>query len=333
MIKKMLFAVFLLSLFNIFYTKTSTAVTIGNENYIICPITTSGGGASETPSGNYKLFTVIGQPAIGDSIGTGYQLELGLYDECNTFVLLQAPYFKTFSYAGDLNYFNIFWDADYLLSDLDPNREVVVECFLNGIQQCVPFPFTQNPGSGTCAVPNPDYDFGVSPNGATNDVLCEIYDPDSPFLLRRIPGTFLPIAFGVTVPPTITTTVNEPFTLTINIENKGLLTDNYTIGIVSDTPNLVNIERNVSSITNVKTYEIESTYARIFLRATDPPASIRVNVTSITSCQQQCISRIIPITIQGGEHSLPEFDSIGIIQIITIAMLVFAVVNLKKTYL
>ncbi|MDI6798532.1 MAG: hypothetical protein QMD12_00835 [Candidatus Aenigmarchaeota archaeon] len=318
MIKRFLFAIFLLFLLNIFYTKTSTAVSISSQNYRICPIITAGGGMSV--GSNYKLFSVIGQPTISNSSSNSYKLELGLYDECNTLLLLYSPYFETLSYAGDMNYFNIFWRAGYPILSFNPNRELAVECYLNSNQRCIPFPFIQNPGSGTCAVYKPQYEFGTSPDGTVNNVSCKVYDPNIG-LFRWRNESFIPVAFDVSVLPLITLAVGQPFSLQIIVKNKGLITDNYTVVVSSNSPILL-IEHGNTTIVGLKSEESEETYARINILAA-VPASLDINVTSAVSG----LKKKITMEIRGGMMSLSELDFIGVAQIILIATLLFAYLN------
>ena len=103
----------------------------------------------------------------------------------------QFPNLKNMKISGDLNYFNVFWVSQHY----DTRKDLNVECVLNceprddpacvanctsdfskctKEQQCIPFPFRQIAGKGSCTVPTPNYDFSE-----VNKLVCRIYDPEN----------------------------------------------------------------------------------------------------------------------------------------------------------
>jgi len=237
-----------------------------------------------------------------------------------------------FYFSGDLNYFNNFWTLNYPYL----KRSASVKCALNcdpskiscpANSQCIPYPYKQDPGKGTCAVPNPIYNFSVP-----NSVGCLVYDTNLP---QRVYSSynyaFNSVNFDVSVPPTVAITVGQSFSLPINLKNIGLLADDYTVELKTSTPNTVLIEGNTSIIPGLKTNSTGDINFRITLLASGS-ASVTINVTSLVSCRyspQGCLSKSVVLTLQGGVNNLPDFDSIGVLQIVAIsAILVF--VSFKK---
>jgi hypothetical protein len=108
----------------------------------------------------------------------------------------QAPEFQTFNFTGTQKYFNVFWNVRY---PSGMSKQIAVECTLNCDpnpngknqncncnpstgkclkgQMCLPYPYTQMPGAGSCTVANPVYNYtGV------NEIICRVYDPENPNL-------------------------------------------------------------------------------------------------------------------------------------------------------
>jgi len=86
-----------------------------------------------------------------------------------------TPYFSDFSYSGHVNYFNIFWNVNYISTskinisctlDCDPRMQ---NCVVGQI--CTPYPVTQYPGNGGCTVLNPVYNFTRK-----NKIVCKLTD-------------------------------------------------------------------------------------------------------------------------------------------------------------
>jgi len=264
-----------------------------------------------------------------------------IYDSKTFTVSPDYPYPMNFSYAAHLDYFNIWWKGKYQDGSCFPDRELAVECFLNDRydRPALPFPFKITPDKeGTCAVAgardiyNFTKDLTVSYAASVlNTISCKFYDPAHPWIFSWTNRTFRPIAFESTVPPTVSITTGKPFSLVMHVKNLGLLTDNYTVELIPNTPSVVSIEDSFSVISGVKTNSIGDAYTKITMLAA-VSTTITINVTSLTSCQYSsaCISKIITLTIQGGVNSLPDFDAFAIIQIVAVAAIILALVNLKK---
>lgn len=232
-----------------------------------------------------------------------------------------TPIFTKFLYSGDLNYFNVFWNIRFTSGR---TKEVTIECYLNDVQKCIPFPFKQKPNSGTCSVVRPNYNYGNSPQGTPNKISCFAHDSRNIYNSVWKNSTFSPIAFEIFVSPA-TVTVGQSFPLQINTKNNGLLTDNYTVSIevAPAHKQFVSIEQNESKIINVKTGEVGSGYARLTVLAS-------VTSITITSRSKSEISGIVAsqdIIIKSGAHSMPEFDFYSLIQIILISSLILKFKN------
>jgi hypothetical protein len=78
-----------------------------------------------------------------------------------------------FNITGYKEYLNVFWYAKY---PSDSQRQLAVNCTFYGktTQLCIPYPYYQPPGKGSCSVANPDYDY-TRPNNIT----CRTYDPNN----------------------------------------------------------------------------------------------------------------------------------------------------------
>jgi hypothetical protein len=97
-----------------------------------------------------------------------------------------APSFKSFTYSGDINYFNVFWNAQWSSNNPNPNGRIIVKCILGcdprtevcncipgtanqNCQLCLPYPFDQPPGEGSCTVSNPNYNYATK-----NKIICRV---------------------------------------------------------------------------------------------------------------------------------------------------------------
>ena len=249
------------------------------------------------------------------------------YDSATMDVLPDYPFSTTFFYSGDLNYLNSFWTAEYQSRSCYPDRLLAVECYLNDdyANPCLPYPAKVSPGEGTCSVPGPAYDYGNSHTGRDNDLSCMFYDPEHPWLLSWTNRTFKPIAFDAFVSP-VATTIGKTFNLPVQVKNLGLLTDNYTVDVVPNRPDLVWVDPSTNSITKVETNQTGVTYFRLIILTTSVPLQLSVTVTSDISGISYTLP---PILIKTGMSSLPDFGLLGIIQIIVISSIVFAIVKFK----
>jgi len=122
-------------------------------------------------NGQTQSCTVGGQP------GT-QTCENCQWGECK---LPDKPEFVggTFTIAGYIEYLNAFWDARYPSGS---QRQLAVNCTFYGktAQPCVPNPYIQPPGKGSCTVPNPNYDYTKE-----NTITCRVYDPANPSLYNE----------------------------------------------------------------------------------------------------------------------------------------------------
>jgi len=102
-----------------------------------------------------------------------------------------GPYFKNFTYVGDQNYFNVFWNARWPSLSQNPTKYINVTCILgcdprtetepcncnpttatcSKGQMCLPYPFYQPPGEGSCTVSDPNYDYA-----AKNKIICHVFN-------------------------------------------------------------------------------------------------------------------------------------------------------------
>ncbi|MDI6798537.1 MAG: hypothetical protein QMD12_00860 [Candidatus Aenigmarchaeota archaeon] len=242
-------------------------------------------------------------------------------------ILPDFPFATKFDYRGMvyLDYFNILLKSSYQPGSCSPNRTIKVECYVENKEGVCPiliFPGEEH----VCTVSSPPYDFGScdNPEGKENTASCKFYDPAHPWLFSWRNETFIPVAFEVTVLPPITLTVGQPFSLPITVKNRGLITDNYTV-VVSSNSHLLLVEAGNTTIVSLKYGESGETYARINILAA-VSASIDINITSAVSC----LNKKITIVIEGGMMSLSEFDFIGVVQIILIAALLFALLIFKN---
>jgi hypothetical protein len=222
-----------------------------------------------------------------------------------------SPDFERLFLSGDSDYLNVFWNT------IGPSG-VTVDCYLNGVFGCS---WTGSPGIGTCAIPNPNYI--INKNFAPNNISCVIYDACSPGAYTWRNETFYPIAFTVTMPSTIKTTVGRTQEIPITVKNIGLLTDNYSINVTAIQPNLVYVVHGYGTTGN-----LFGDYYNGINQSKTIPAELKVlsNILStnvnITVKSQFGVDESKEIIIMSEESSLPEFDFYGIFQIVILTMLV-----------
>jgi hypothetical protein len=94
-----------------------------------------------------------------------------------TTTLPDSPYFvgATFNITAYIEYLNVFWEARYPVAP----RTLAVNCTFYGksVQDCMPIPYIQPPGKGSCTVSSPAYNYT-----SQNEVRCRVYDPANPSL-------------------------------------------------------------------------------------------------------------------------------------------------------
>jgi hypothetical protein len=243
-----------------------------------------------------------------------------------------------FTFSGNPNYLNVFWNSTYEGKtavgcgfECDP---AIYPCeLLPEFYKCIPYPFIQIGGAGSCSFVNPPYKYDTD-----NTFTCLGYDVDNPTKYAKRTIVFRPIDFGVVAPSSIGATVGQSFDLQITLINTGLFTDSFTVDVTSGSPVPLSIEpssfvigplkgmsypyRGGVTSTNVKVAVLASTVASIYL-------DIKVcSVTNNTICNILPIMQPTSVEIKTGVSSLPDFSWFGIIQIIALsAVCLFA---LKK---
>jgi len=145
----------------------------------------------------------------------------------------------------------------------------------------------------------------------------------------------------------ISTTVGKSIDLPIYVQNLGLLPDTYNVTVAYPgedvNPNIIKIENAKSQTEQLSTYEIGKTSARLtLLSATAGSITLRVYVMSSSDAtynpSSTCISssecsylgenyyclsgkcaRYTEVIVRTGMASLPEFNWLGLLQIILLA--------------
>ena len=117
-----------------------------------------------------------------------------------------------------------------------------------------------------------------------------------------------------------TATVGETIKLPIYVKNLGVLEDNYTISVTSTSPSIY-IQDQSLLISSLKTNEIKSVFSRMTLTVGGSDTNVVVTATSAT---KPSYSQTKTLTIKSGLANLPDFDYLGIVQIMIISTAVFA---------
>ncbi len=234
----------------------------------------------------------------------------------------QSPHIGFFGFSGDTSAFTTDWEAFY--PDDNPAREMKVKCGLNcdpEIQDCsqvqgkacLPYdaPQTGDVKKGSCSVLSPAYDFST-----TNRIICLFYDPANSALKTRTSNDFTPADFDARTSNKITTTVGKAVELKIDISNKGLIPDSYTITLtppnaVDATPStittgLIGPGKTVSATTSVTPL-------------VDTNGKLDITITSGASPKSQTLK----VQLEPGFFALPEFELPGLIQIMILAGAVY----------
>lgn len=133
---------------------------------------------------------------------------------------------------------------------------------------------------------------------------------------------FYSLKFDFWVGEISTATVGETIRLPIYVKNLGALEDNYTISVTSTSPSIY-IQDQSLLISSLKNNEIRSTFSRMTLTVGGSDANVVVTVSSAT---RPTYSQTKTLTIKGGLANLPDFDYLGIVQIMIISTAVFALV-------
>jgi len=225
--------------------------------------------------------------------------------------------FASFSFSTKTNQLNVNWFTEY-----SGGTSVSVVCRLNGVQNCLPYPYTDPPGGGSCTIASPSYDTTPDPSGlprtVANQLNCTAYDTGTPAVKYEKLVYFYPRAIEVSLPTSMSLVVGEEQDLLITVKNNGTLSDSYGISVTPTTLNLLTVADG-SQITQVLgTNDVQQAHVGLTLLATGQPATANVVVSSGS---QAAIHFDMPVSVKGTEKSLPEFGAAGIMQIIAAAAL------------
>jgi hypothetical protein len=238
------------------------------------------------------------------------------------------------------DYLNIRWNATY--SDF-VSHPIDVFCYLNTKNQNCTKSYVQNPGEETgCTIFLPNYDYKE-----LNTVICNFSKPDYPTLFGAVNRSLQPVAFRVSAPPE-GKPVGQMFTWKVDVLNLGILESNFTVNITSHPEGTIWINPSASTSSSIEYGKVTSFYTQVsFLVAGDvqlwvytrPGADVTAcsidgecstTVYSTQHCfDSKCWSKQ-ELLIKVGLASLPEFDLSGLIQIMLLASVVFAIVLKKK---
>jgi hypothetical protein len=269
---------------------------------------------------------------------------------------------NSFEFHGDTNYFNVFWNM--LAGSSDVNVNIV--CVLNGStgQNCFPNPVVQKSGRGTCTVVNPKYNYT-----SMNKIECTVYNPTDMSVASYYYKTFKLIDYDITGLAPISATVGERMDLKISVTNNGFLSDNYTVYVVSSDPSSVLVQSGGQSPIHTisggyySNSETSYTYASLVsLLSKVNPVDVNVYVTSWTdstfnqfsSCtaDNECgylgsdgvcffpnppsmngmCAKVAVLRVQNGIASLPDFGTLGVVEILSLASVLFISVALVEWY-
>jgi len=236
----------------------------------------------------------------------------------------QAPQVSFFAYTGDLNSFDVEWEAFYTNQ---PTREMEVKCGLNcdpdldncpadAGKRCLPYPFEHGPEElkkGKCKVPSPAYNF------AQENLKCVFYDPEDEKLKSAVTQSFKSIDFDLMAPSSISATVGDTTHLKVDVGNLGVVTDSYSITLTADDPQAVDISPSSATTGSIPLDKV----VNVFFSVTpiiDVPNKITVVVASQAS---PAITKTLAIDVSPGLFALPEFGLIGFVQIIFVAAIVY----------
>lgn len=235
----------------------------------------------------------------------------------------QAPQIVSLYFSTATDQININWITEY------DGVEVYVECELNGVQNCDPFPYSGDPGGGSCKIMSPpepsiQYIMTKDPGGelrtVPNTIYCKAYDPGDPSTYSEVTRAFFPLSFEVAMPPAMSLVVGEGENLVITIKNNGTLSDTYKIEVISNDPEILIIENGEQSTQMLDTNDIQQVYVGVNALLSEITTA-SVEISSDTSQDPNKIE-FVPdevFTVRGGVKSLPDFGFWGIVQIMLIA--------------
>lgn len=217
--------------------------------------------------------------------------------------------------------------ASWLVQQSEAGQNTGVNCTFIGSSNadCLLKPTIQGAGAGGCSVQYPPYNLApipTSPNfAALNNVSCLVYYVPNMLVNSTYSISFSPLAFNATA-ALGSLTVGRSVPLRVNIQNNGLMTDQYTVNFTSTSlyiqfsnPNTQtdNLQGNP---TNESGY-VQTDVTALASMGTGTQINIQVNSTVNPAIGQQ-----ISIQLTAGLASLPDFTFLGIMQILILAALI-----------
>lgn len=239
----------------------------------------------------------------------------------------QAPQIVSLYFSTVTDQININWITEY--DGVAVDVKVDVKCELNGVQNCDPFPYSSDPGGGSCKImspPEPSIQYimtrdpGDELRTVPNTIYCKAYDHDDPSIYSEVTKTFFPLSFELSMPPAMSLVVGEGQNLLITIKNNGTLSDTYKIEVISNDPEILIIENGEQSTQTLGTNDIQQIYVGINALLSEITTA-DVEISSDTSQKPNKIEFVSDplFIVRGGVKSLPDFGFWGIVQIMLIA--------------
>jgi hypothetical protein len=228
-----------------------------------------------------------------------------------------APQITSFTMSATLEQININW-----VSEFSSSENVVVECSLNDNQHCAPYPYISKAGGGGCYIALPIYDFTQDPSsqGRTvqNTINCTVYNQTNTSQSSSYIKDFYPLAFEIRMPDRLAPVVGEEQEVLITVRNYGELNDSYLLNLSSSDSKL-NITGGVQRTLVMRTNEVQQMIVR--LRLLSAGTSINANYVS-NSTVIKPIHYDQTLVVRGSSKSLPDFDALGIVEILTLSLAV-----------
>jgi hypothetical protein len=235
----------------------------------------------------------------------------------STIFNVNSTLFQYLPFIGNTSYLNVLWSVQQV-GPSQPN--VGINCTYIGTTaaDCVPKPFIQGPGYGSCVVVNPSYDYYHA-----NNVSCFVYAVPDPRFNATFTSLFYPVVFiANTSLSSLSITVGNQIQLRVNVQNIGLFTDNYTVNITSPV-SYIYISNPLTSTGLVQGNPFnQSAFTQTSLTALAAISTEKTLWAYINSTAYAKIGQVIPIVFKTGFASLADFTILGIIQIIILAALV-----------
>lgn len=314
---------------------------------------------------NLKIFILIFFILIFLPNVTLSQIILPPAEANFTYQSLALVKFGADEIKGYPEYLDIEWEAYYLTGE---NQPIGADCYFNCPNAEVygaTFGPCQNCSSvtypnltGVCTIKAPNYLIKQ-----LNNVTCRFYNPLDPNKVAYVElvdskvqypfVTFWPINFNISVSTSLTVTVGQTFELPVYIKNLGIIVDSYTVNVTpTGTYAYLATVDGVSKTDNASYGEIASALPKITFSSTTPdPVKFRIKVKSNTEprtnlntscttdadcsylgdseCYENRCWKISEISIKAGSASLPEFDWLGIFQIMLLATISLVFVGKK----